>query len=96
MNRVHLRFHGRARTKRNHGDLILRADFHNLADFVGRVGEAHGVWKRGRMIRLAVAVVLANHFGGGYALSSRDFKSWMAPELRALGRANLQFEWSVS
>ena len=67
VNRVHLRFHGRACAERNHRHAVFRADLQDFADLFGRVREADDVGQSGRMVRLAVAVVLANDFRRGRA-----------------------------
>ena len=42
------------------GRRMARADAHDLRDFVGRVRKADDVGARGRVVRLAAAVMLAD------------------------------------
>ena len=58
-NSVDAAFDGSSSAEGHNWNLIALTDFENVADFFGGMREADGVWKSGRMIGLADAVLLA-------------------------------------
>ncbi len=68
MNRVDVAFERRARAERDHGQARRGADFQDRRDFVGRVREADHIRCGRSVVRLAVAVMLAD---GGRVVRAR-------------------------
>ena len=58
--RLNVSFERRACAERHDGQVIARADADDLDDFVDRLRKADDVGRRGRVIRLAVTVMLAD------------------------------------
>jgi hypothetical protein len=60
VNSIDLPFDRSPRPERNHGNLVPLADLQNFAHLGGRGGKTYQVRPGGRMVRLAVTVLLPN------------------------------------
>ena len=65
MQRLDVPFERRTGSERNHGTAVPRAQAHDLHHLIGALGKDDDIGRRGAVIGLVMAMLLAHRRGGG-------------------------------